>query len=201
MSKLAGDLAKMGLKVAKNADTKKKKKTNATPLTADQQEHVDAFLKADQDEKSAKAAKAKAQKEIRGMAFGFSFDNGTLKNLVLEGQTGAVNVNFKDQYAMKDRAELDQILVEKGLDPDHYVTESTALSFDYEALTDAEREKVLALLKTFGEERFAAVVSTTTKFAISGLKDKMVSISENQDELDTLREACGHYAPTVARRK
>lgn len=198
MSKMAKDLSKFGLEAKKAAPAKAKKSLATVDAPAKIVGAVDAMIKANQEKAQAEAKLAECQNTIREFSFEQVLKTKDMDNFQIEGSTGAVNVVFKDQYTMKDRAPLDALLKKYKKNPEDYIEEKTALKFDYDGMSDDEKKKLFGFLsKEFGAERFKALVTEETKFAIKGLKDEMPVLAKDRAALDEIRQASGQHAPTV----
>lgn len=201
MSQLAKYAAKHKMKVKKD-EPAKKSKVKSVDCPDSTKTSVDEYLRGVAMRDEAAAIIAEASGDIVDFSLDHALKARSMANITLEGDEGAVNVNFKEQYSLKDREPLDKLLKKKGLNPDDFVSTETKMVFDFDKMSEKEREKLFGFLaKEFGGERFGELVAEKTSYKITGLKDQMPLIAKNRADLDVIREASGHFTPTVARRK
>jgi hypothetical protein len=199
-SNLAKDLQKFGLKAAKK-ETKSKSKMVTANAPKEIVNVVDNFLQAQSKIAELEAELAEAAAKIKDFALDNALKSKSMENVIIEAKEGSVNINFKDQYSLNSREELDAFLKSKKLDPDKFITEKTELLFDYNKMTEKEKKDLFTFVsKTMGQERFSQLVQDKTSYSIKGLKDVMPEVCKNREELDELRNLSKHYSPTVAKR-
>jgi hypothetical protein len=202
MGKFSADLAKAtGVKLPTEDTKKSTSKMKALAAPAAVTAAVDEFLTVEQEMANLTARKETACETIRTFAFEHYFDTKTMENFVLDGQVGSVNVNVKEQYSLKDPEALQTWLKAHKANPEDYIKEETTVGIDYDALTDKERKALMAFItKEFGA-RAGVLIKEQTKYKVEGLKEKMPSLSKTLEEMQELRQAAGHHAPTVASRR
>ena len=201
-SKVSSSLEKFGL-TAKKKKTKKEKSRLPVVENSEMASQVDSFLEAERRESAASSEKKEAAAQIQIFAIDHAKDIKSMGNFILKGTTGMVNISYKDQYELKDREDLDEVLKEKfDLDPDEFIDEVPTLKFEFNKLTDEEKEKFLTFLsEEFGQDRFEQIVTADTKYKPKkGLKDRIVAEAKTMEDLAAFREASGHHTPTILTR-
>lgn len=197
-------LAKAGLE---SNDKKGAKKTKMVTVATDKAmaSKIDRYLELQDVIDNATAESKAATADIREFAYGYVVKNKETENIILSGTKGEINVNFKDQYTNLDaeRAEeLRKALVAKDINPERHIKEESEVKFDFNALTDSEREALVGFLSnTLGMDRYKQVVTTKTVYKVTGLKDEMITKCNTVEEFQELRSLSSHYDATVARRK
>lgn len=201
MSKLQSKLAKAGIELPAEKPKGKQSKLETLSAPKEIKTAVDAYLDATDAENEAKAQRAIAASTLSGFFLDHVFKKKDPDNAMVEGDKGAVNLIIKSQYGLKDPEALKAVMKANKLDYEEFVIERTAVVIDFDKLTDAEITKVVNLIKGFGQERAADIVSEKTTYKISeGFLKEMIRV-DNKEAFDSLREASGHYTPTVAPRK
>lgn len=201
MSKLQSKLAKSGIELSAQATKSKTSKLPVLQAPKDVKAAVDGYLAALEAEKEASARKATAASELQGFYLGHVYDKKDTDSVILEGGNGAVNVTFKSQYSMKTPEVLREVMGKQGLDWSQYVTEQTSVVINYDALTDAEINKLVSLIKSFGQDRVNMLIQEKTTYKVNESFTKEMTKAKTREEFDLLREASGHFTPTVAARK
>jgi len=204
VSKLAKAAAAKGFAFPVKKTSDKKTNMAEIPTPAAIAATVDSFLVNTVKMDEIKATLDSNVAELRAYSLDLALTTKDMKNQILTGKEGAVNVIFKDQYSMNPerKEQLDEYLTSKGLKPEDFVTEKTSVNFDFDAMTQPERDALINFLgATLGAERCAQLVAEKTTYEIKGLKDKIPAIAKDADDMANLRSISGHYSPSIAARK
>lgn len=166
---------------------------------------VDQFLVLQDAVDNATASLKAVQQDIRNFAYSYVIRERETENLIIKGHNGEVNVNFKDQYtAISDEQRLDEIraaLSKKKIDPEQHIKEESKVEFDFNALTDGEKQSLIEFLsKTLGADRMQQVVTTKTQYKMIGLKDELIKKAKTVEEFTSLRSLVSAHDATVVRR-
>lgn len=201
MSKLQSKLAKSGIEL--KAQTAKSSKSKVAALKAPKavSEAVDNYLLALEAEKEASARKANASSALQSFYLDHVFEEKDTESAMIEGTKGAVNVVFKSQYTMKTPEVLKEVMKSQGMDFDEHVTTHTSVVINFDAMSEGEMNKLVALIKGFGQERASALIEEKTSYKVSESFTKQMAKVKDREAFDALREASGHFTPTVSARK
>jgi len=201
MSKLQSKLAKAGIEIPKDKPAKSSSKLATIEAPKDIKLAVDNYLAATDAENDAKARRADAAGKLHTFFLDRVWETKSTENGLIEGSTGAVNVIIKSQYSMKNPDGLREAMKACKLDYDRFVTEKTSIVIDFDALSEAETTKIITLIKSFGQDRAALLVQEQTKYEMSPDFLRELPRVGSRDAFDGLREASGHFTPTVSARK
>ncbi len=205
MSKLNAALAKKGIDTSATASKKKATDMKTVEASADIVKKVDRFLELESKLKDMKTESEVVCDSIRSFATEYIVKNHETENLIIAGTNGEINVNVKDQYtnatSEETRDEIAAYLKKFKIDADKHIKEESKVEFDFEALTDKERELLMNFITTsFGGDRFAQVVKTKTVYKLSGLKDEMIKKAKTVKDFEEFRKLTSHHSMTIVKR-
>lgn len=204
MSALDKMLAKSGLESAKPKAAKKSDMV-VVAATADVSKKIDRYLELVEISNNAATEIEVVSSSIREFATDYIIKNHETENLIMSGSTGEINVNMKDQYnVVKTKEQHDAIVAflnKRKVEASGRITEESSVKFDFNKLTEEEQGKLMNFLtKELGAERYAQVVTTSTTYKLSNLKDEMIRKCKSVKEFQEFRELTSHYNITIAKR-